>query len=355
MTLRVFGTILALFAFVATSSPQDPSPTLQVYTKPIEPFSFQREDKAVGFSIDLWEHVARELGVKYEIHWVKTVGDLIDALQAKQADVAIAAITISSERQKVVDFSTPYYQSGLGILVKAQGKGPVGIIKETFGTSFVLKVLLVLFGLLIASGHLVWLFERNHNPDQFPRPYLEGVWEATWWAISTILSGGCDAKGPVALMGRLVGAFWMLVCIIVITYFTAALTTVMTVNQLTSDISGPNDLPGKKVATVRGTTAEKYLLAHGVKVTAFEKIDEAYEALERHDVVAVVYDEPILSYHVKNAGASDEQVVGLFERQNYGIGLQDGSPYRKRINLALLKLSEDGVLDELRAKWFGSE
>ena len=107
---------------------------------------------------------------------------------------------------------------------------------------------------------------------------------------------------------------------------------------------------------MKGSTAEKYLLEHRAKVSAFDTIDQAFAALDRHAVKAVVYDEPILLYHTKRAGHRGQTVVGrLFERQNYGIGLQEGSPYRKAINGALLKLREDGVLDELNTKWFGDQ
>lgn len=141
--------------------------------------------------------------------------------------------------------------------------------------------------LLVVCAHLVWFFERKANPEQFPQPYGKGLWESSWWAISTILSGGCDAKGPNHVAGRIFGAIWMLTCIIVITYFTAAITTVMTVSQLQSDINGPNDLPGKDVATVAGSTAEKYLNSHGAKVHTFPTIDEAFAAMDKKDVDAV--------------------------------------------------------------------
>ena len=124
----------------------------------------------------------------------------------------------------------------------------------------------------------------------------------------------------------------------------------MTVNQLSSDIKGVNDLPGKQVATVKGSTAERYLQEHGMRVNAFDTIDGAYRALEKDKVVAVVYDQPILDYHVKMSGGSSMQVVGrLFQRQNYGIGLQQGSAYRKQINSALLQLREEGVIEIGRA------
>jgi ABC-type amino acid transport substrate-binding protein len=352
---RLVASLVLAFCCVAAASTAS-AQTLNVYTKPIEPFAFERDGKAAGFSIDLWDRVAREIGTPYEVHWVKSVPEIIDALKTKQADVGIAAISITSEREAQVDFSTPFYESGLGILVKAKGRSAVSVIGEAVFTTTVLKFFLLLVAILVVISHLVWFFERDVNPEQFPRPYLKGIWESSWWAIATILSGGCDAKGPMVVMGRIVAAFWMLVCIIVITYFTAAITTIMTVNQLSSDINGVNDLPGKKVATVKNSTAERYLQEHGSKVTGFDTIEEAYEALDQGDVVAVVYDQPILDYHLKVAGGSSEQVVGrMFQRQNYGIGLQQDSPYRKQINSALLKLREDGTIDDLRAKWFGAD
>jgi polar amino acid transport system substrate-binding protein len=342
-------------AAYAQSAPAE-APTLQVYTKPIEPFSFERNGRATGFSIELWELISKELGMKYELHWVKSVGDVVEAVQTKKADIGIAAISITSEREKLVDFSTPFYESGLSILTNAQGASATSAILDSLASVDTLKLIGLLALLLLGTAHLVWLFERKKNPEQFPESYLRGIWESSWWALATILSGGCDAKGPVAVGGRIIGAVWMLICIVAITYFTAVITTIMTVNQLTSDIKGPGDLPGQKVATVKGSTAETYLRSRGVEVSAFETIDGAYEALAKRQVKAVVYDAPILLYHLKMAGGSQETIVGpLFQRQNYGISLPPDSQYRKAINGALLKLREEGALDELQVKWFGTE
>jgi polar amino acid transport system substrate-binding protein len=344
--------LMAVLLFASGASAEK----LRVYTKPIEPFSFQQNGEAVGFSIDLWDRIAKETDLEYEIVWVDTVGDVITALKDGKADVGVAAVSITSEREGQIDFTTPFYESGLSILVDAQGGGATDAIIDAVWSLGFLKLMGVLTLLLVITAHLVWFFERKANTEQFPEPYLQGIWESAWWAISTILSGGCDAKGPMVIGGRIVGAFWMLICIIVITYFTAAITTIMTVNQLSSDINGPGDLPGQRVATVKGSTAEKYLGRHRAQVIAFPTIDEAYAALGKKDVKAVVYDAPILYYHVKNMGGGNQQVVGrLFERQNYGIGLQQNSPHRKAINSALLKLRENGYLEELHTKWFGAE
>ncbi len=348
-----FALAAAVLVTLALAAPAR-AQVVQVYTKPIEPFSFQENGRAMGLSMDLWERVAREANLQFELHWVGSVGELIDALKTKQADVAIAAISITSEREAAIDFTTPYYESGLGILTSAQKQSATTIILAAISSGPFVEITLLVIALIVVIGHLLWLFERQLNPEQFPRPYLRGVWESTWWAISTMLSGGCDAKGPLAVGGRIIAALWMLVSIVGLTYFTAIITTTMTISRLNADIAGASDLPGTKVATVKGSTAERYLVEHRAKVSAFATIDQAFDALDRHAVKAVVYDEPILLYHTKRAGVRGQTVVGrLFERQNYGIGLQEGSPYRKAINGALLKLREDGVLDELNIKWFG--
>ncbi len=355
MTRRVVAVLLVVGAVLASAAPAF-AEKLVVYTKPVKPFAYEEDGQWKGFSIDLWQRVAKEANVDFEIRGVKTVPELIDALATKKADVAIAAISITSEREAVVDFSTPYYESGLSVLVNARGQSATSVMLSAIGSMSFLKMCALLVLLLFVTANLIWWFERHQNHEQFPKRYAHGVWEASWWAISTILSGGCEGKGPMAVGGRVISALWMLVCIVVVTYLTAAITTIMTVNQLTSDINGATDLPGQKVATAKGTTAEKYLRDHGAKVTTFDTIDGAFDALDKSEVSAVVYDEPILLYHVKEGAARGQRVVGrLFERQNYGIGLQENSPYRKAINGALLKLREQGVLDELHAKWFGDQ
>ena len=82
------------------------------------PFEFKQDGKYVGFDIDFWAAIAKELGLAYDLQPMDFNG-LIPALQTGNIDVAIAAMTIKSEREKVVDFAYPYYDAGLIILVRA--------------------------------------------------------------------------------------------------------------------------------------------------------------------------------------------------------------------------------------------
>jgi len=354
-TVRLLFVVFHLVAMLlVANSAAAADPPLKVYVKTIEPFMFEDSGHAQGFSLDLWDRVAKEMGVTYELHWVKSVGEQIDALKNKQADVAVAAISITAEREAVIDFSQPFYESGLGILVGTRRQSSViTLVRAVFTLDF-LALCGALVVLLVITAHLLWFFERRHNPDRFPHTYPSGVWEAAWWAISTILTGGAEEKPVVGVGGRLVAIFWMLTSIVLVAYFTASITTAMTVNQLTSDINGPGDLPGQIVGTVKGTTGERYLSARRVEVRAYPSIQEAYDALTRKEIKAIVYDAPVLLYHTKQLKSDQYKVVGrLFEKQNYGIALQQNSTYRKPINETLLKLRESGFLDDLSIKWFG--
>ncbi len=85
------------------------------------PFEFKEGDKYVGFDIDMWDAIAQEIGVTYELRPMDFAG-IIPALQTGQVDVALAGITIKPERQEVIDFSDGYYDSGLLLMVPADSE-----------------------------------------------------------------------------------------------------------------------------------------------------------------------------------------------------------------------------------------
>lgn len=276
MTARVFRIALVVFAcsyFGATHV--NAQQKVRVVTKPIEPFSFTQNGKLIGFSIDLWEAVAREAGFQFEMQNLDTVPQMLDALKARQADVAIAAISITAERHAMMDFSQPYYDSGLQILVATSG-AQTGSVSKNLTRQFFnwnsARVVGFVFLVMFVISHLVWWFERKRNAEMYPEPYAPGLWESFWWTISMLCTGGCEAKGPMGVPARLVAIMWMVVSIVLIAYFTAAVTTEMTVKSLAGDISGPGDLPGVKVGTVAGSTAEAWLRNNKAKVSSYPDV-----------------------------------------------------------------------------------
>jgi ABC-type amino acid transport substrate-binding protein len=336
--------------------------SVTVITRDLEPFSFEKDGRRTGFAMELWDNVARELKLDYTVTTAPTARDMIAAVQNKTASVGVGALSITSEREKIVDFSQPFYESGLQIAV--QNKTGIldtawAVLRQLFtwqlGIGF-LVAMLVMFGI----SHLVWLYEHPVNEEMWPRSYLAGMGESFWWTISIFLVGGADNKGPVGLGGRVVATVWMLASVIAVSLLTALLSAAFTVNSLTTDLSGPSDLPGKKVATVAGSTAETWLNnlqnagGEKVDVVTFKTPPECLVALKAGKVKAVVYDSPVLKYYLNQPGGDAFALVpGLFDPNNYGFALELGSPLRKRINEVLLKLNENGVIDKLRETYFG--
>lgn len=101
------------------------------------PFEFKKDGKYVGFDVDLWDAIAKELKVEYTLRPMDFSG-IIPALQTRNIDVALAGITITDERKKAIDFSDGYYKSGLMVLVKANNND-VKSIKDLDGKVVAVK------------------------------------------------------------------------------------------------------------------------------------------------------------------------------------------------------------------------
>jgi polar amino acid transport system substrate-binding protein len=354
---RIF--LLLVAALAAVSTLPSHAQAIKVVTRNIEPFSFEQGGRRVGFAMELWDQIAREAGIQYEVTTADTAQAMVDAVQAKTADAGVAALSVTAKREQIIDFSQPFYEAGLQVLVAGGSAGVMDSIKQLVGNLLNWKLIgmfmLLVLAMLVIS-HFVWMYEHKINEDMWPKDYRQGMWESFWWTISTLLVGGADNKGPVGIGGRIVAIVWMLLSIVLVSLLTASFTTTLTVNSLKGDINGPNDLPGRDVATITGSTSATWLSTKGAKVQDFKTIEECIAALKSGKVQAVVFDAPILQYNLNKMNDENLQLVGpVFERQGYAIALQDGSPLRERINRALLAITERGDGAELRKKWFGAD
>lgn len=334
--------------------PPQPSTSLRVVTKTLEPFVMLQGDRLSGFSIDLWDAVAKRIGVDYEWVIVQSVTEQLEAVERREADVAIAGISMTPEREARIDFTHPYFNAGLQILVSTRADQTLGNLIAAVLSPVLLQIIGIAVLVTLVMAHLIWLTERNSG-GEIPRAYLHGVWEALWWAVSTLTTGeyGDKAK-PSGVFKRLMAIAWMVLSVIFVAQFTASITSDLTVQQLTQNISGLADLPGKSVATVQGSTAADYLRRERIAFQEVERIEIAYGLLERGRIQAIVYDAPVLVYYAVNQGRGKAQVVGpVFREEAYSIVLQSGSPLREPINAALLQLRQDGTYESIYRKWFG--
>jgi len=339
---------------VAFAQPTDQK--LRVATRIVKPFVFEENRTLTGFSIELWQEISGQLNAKSEFVMKATVKDLLEATRSKEADLAIAAISITAEREIDWDFSQPMFDAGLQIMTPAQGTSSglfTGITGGVF-SSTVLPFLSLVLLMLLVPAHLVWFFEQKHSTGMLThRSYFPGIFEACWWAASTLATQADQM--PRAALARIVAVIWMFTSVVFIAYFTAAVTSALTLQQLRGDINGPEDLPGKRIATVKGSTSMDYLRSRNIEATEFANIEEVLRVLRQGSVDAVVYDAPVLLYYASHQGKGKMQVVGnIFRKESYGILFPSNSPHRKPVNEALLKIRENGTYDRLYQKWFGS-
>ncbi|MDB6139653.1 MAG: amino acid transporter substrate-binding protein family, partial [Verrucomicrobiaceae bacterium] len=349
--LLLTGSVLSGFAQQAAAAPPA---KLRVVTKPAEPFSFETKGEIGGYAVDLWRRVAKDAGLEFELKMLKSVPEVLEAVEKGQADVAIGALSITEDREKVLDFTQPFFdESGLQIVAHGRSSGSAFAAFGTLFNSSTLGVVGIMLAILFVVSNLLWLAERKKNPESFPEPYKEGLFESLWWCVSTMLTGGCENLAPRALPGRLVGVVWMIGGIALTSYVTATLAAAMTVNTLNSDIRNLGDLQAQPVATVTGSSAEVYLKELKYDVHGFENIGAAMDALKNNEVKGVIYDSPILRYYLSQHSGTDLQLVGsIFEKQAYGFALPIGSLLRKKINQTLLKEDVQQYRDELDKRWF---
>jgi len=335
-----------------TSGQAPANRTLRVAITNVAPFVLPQTATPEGFSIDIWDELARRMHTDFT--WIKVArqADLLPAVQRGDADVAIAAITMTPEREKTVDFSLPYFDSGLQIMVRANNN-------NTFLTSFwsipwlaIGQLVGVAVVIVFVLANLVWLMERKHDPN-FPKPWLRGVGEGLWVTMLIIATGEHGERETAGLWKRLlVPAMW-LIGVVLIAQLTATVTSSQTVARLQSNIRGPDDLPGKTIGTVPGTVAADYLTDRGLPFVEVNSATEGFRVLMQGEVQAIVYDAPTLQYWAGKLGTGALAVVGpIFRPERYGIAVADGSPLRKSINETLLSMYEDGTYERIYGKWF---
>lgn len=240
--LKTLGASLALTVAAGTASAEN----LKVVTDPsFVPFEMmdQETGEMIGFDMEIIAEVAKRAGFEYDLQTMDFNG-IIPALQTGNVDIAIAGITITEEREQIVDFSDPYYDSGLRILVR------------------------------------------------------EG-----------------------------------------------------------SDVEELSDLEGMKIGTKIGSTSYDYLMANldaDDGVTPYPGSSDMYMALMSQAIDAVFYDAPNVGYFARTKGEGKVMTVGpLYEGQQYGIALVDGSEWVDEVNAALASMKEDGTYKSIYEKWFG--
>ncbi len=323
------------------------------------PFIVKQDGSLTGFNIELWSAIAAQLKLKTSYQLMPDIGSMEEALRSKSVDLVVGPLFITAARDEVFDFSVPILEAGLQIMVRDTGQtaratNPLwAMLNLLFSWTTVLWLGMALV-LILIPAHVIWLFERRHEAGIIKnRNYFPGIFEALYWAVSA-LTGYSEAM-PHQWVARVFSIFWMFAGVVFIAFYTAQLTTTLTVEQIRGAIEGPDDLPGKKIATGAGTTAVDYLREHNAQVQEFPTLNDVIKALLDKEVDGVVTAAPALRYFATHDGKGRVKMVGPeFGTAPIAIMVPLDSPLRRKIDGALLTLRENGTYRELYEKWFGN-
>lgn len=341
-------------AVANSSEPQVQTAEKVVGIRVVPPFVIEEEDGTYsGLTIALWEHIAEQTDIDFS-YSERSLKGLIEGVQNGELYASAAALTITSDREELVDFTHPFYVTGLGIAVSYQPAGFWQSLTAMFSPDFLWIVLLLLI-LLLFWGFLVWIFERHENSEEFGGTAAEGVGSGFWWAAVTMTTVGYGDKSPQTLGGRIVGFIWMFTAIIVISFFTASIASSLTINQLDNRINGPEDLPDVRVGALSQSATLTFMEEERVSSTTFQSISEGLQAIENNEIDAFVHDAPILQYYTQIGFRNRVRILpNTFNDQYYGIALPLNSTYRNEMNRILLDYIASDEWNELVNRYLGN-
>ncbi|XP_046889094.1 glutamate receptor ionotropic, delta-1 isoform X2 [Hypomesus transpacificus] len=371
--------------------------TIKVVTLLEDPFVMVAENilgqpkRYKGFSIDVLDALAKILGFKYDIYqvadskygsqlpngsWNGMIGELIN----KRADLAVSAITITPERENVVDFSKRYMDYSVGILLR---KPEEKINIFSLFAPFDLAVWACIAAAIPVVGLLIFLLSRmqslrTQNPPgapQQPGGVSSSLHSAIWVVYGAFVhQGGDNVVSSVAL--RIVMGSWWLFTLIVCSSYTANLAAYLTVSRMDNTVRTFQDLSRQmdvSYGTVRDSAVYNYFRNKGTNPleqdstyaelwrTISKNNGQDYSVSSPSEGIrkakktpyAFLWDMAVVEYAALTDDECTITVAGSrMSSKGYGIAMQHGSPYRDLFSQKILELQEKGDLDILKQKWW---
>ncbi|XP_057655882.1 glutamate receptor ionotropic, kainate 2-like [Diorhabda carinulata] len=340
-----------------------------------------------GYAIDLIEKLAEMEGFNYTFivredksngaydnktkKWTGMIGDLLNNV----SDLAICDFTITSDREEVVDFTDPFMTLGISILFRKAEKAPPSFF--SFADPFGLDTWICL-GVAFFTVSVALYFMGRLCADEWTNPYpcIEepeflvnqfSLSNALWFATGALLAQGSEIA-PIAISTRMASGIWWYFCLIMSASYTANLACFLATEnpiKLFTDLQSlyDNQHDIKYGAKFGGATVRYFMSAE--EGTLLWKVGQHMlhhpeDLPKENDLgVARAEKEPFAFFmesssieYATQRHCTLEQYGDNLDQKGYGIAMRKGSPYRKRLSLAILKLQQNHFLDDLKTKWW---
>ncbi|XP_036088256.1 glutamate receptor ionotropic, kainate 5 isoform X9 [Rousettus aegyptiacus] len=340
-----------------------------------------------GFCVDMLRELAQLLRFRYRLRlvedglygapepngsWTGMVGELINR---QKADLAVAAFTITAEREKVIDFSKPFMTLGISILYRVHMGRKPGYFSflDPFSPAvwlFMLLAYLAVSCVLFLAARLSPYEWYNPHPCLRARPHiLENQYtlgNSLWFPVGGFMQQGSEIM-PRALSTRCVSGVWWAFTLIIISSYTANLAAFLTVQRMEVPVESADDLAdqtnieygtihaGSTMTFFQNSRYQTYQrmwnYMQSKQPSVFVKSTEEGIARVLNSRYAFLLESTMNEYH-RRLNCNLTQIGGLLDTKGYGIGMPLGSPFRDEITLAILQLQENNRLEILKRKWW---
>uniref|UniRef100_A0A453MWQ9 Glutamate receptor n=1 Tax=Aegilops tauschii subsp. strangulata TaxID=200361 RepID=A0A453MWQ9_AEGTS len=282
---------------------------------------------------------------------------LVQMIESNEFDAAIGDIAITMRRTVTLDFTQPFIETGLVILAP---------VKQHITSSwaflqpFTLQMWCVTGSYFLIVGVVVWVLEHRIN-DDFRGSVRQQIITIFWFSFSTLFFA--HRENTMSSSGRGVLIIWLFVVLIIVSSYTASLTSILTVQQLDTSIKGIDDLKSSNdpIGFQVGSFAQDYMVKElnisRSRLRALSSPQEYAEALKlgpkEGGVMAIVDERPyvelFLSTYCKIAVAGTD-----FTSRGWGFAFPRDSPLQVDLSTAILSLSENGELQRIHSKWLNT-
>ena len=365
------GLVLGVITITATMIPVKaqeitvPAPIqgskLRVGVAGSAPFVIKNDDEFKGISLDIWQEIAQEQELDYELIPQSRVQSGLEAIANGKLDVLIGPISITPKRLETskIEFTQPTFFVRTGLVVPSQQPTLWNRIKPFFGLAAISAILGFCL-LLFIVGNLIWLAEREENSQQFPPKYLSGVGNGMWFALVTLTTVGYGDRSPVSKAGQLIASVWMVISLVSVSSITAGLASAFTVSlsELAAQerFTSPADLRGAKIAVVSDTSSVDLGQYYQASLLPTDSLKEAVDLVVSGQAEGAVFDRPALEYYLSQNPQLKLRLASFsLAIETYGFVLPQNSSLERDINVVLLEMHQQQQIRAIGEKWLKYE
>ncbi|XP_076942422.1 glutamate receptor 2.8-like isoform X2 [Bidens hawaiensis] len=277
---------------------------------------------------------------------------LVSRLYDKGFDVVIGDVTIRADRSNYVDFTLPYTESGVSMVVpiKKDERKNAWIFMRPLEK----QLWFTTCGFFIYTGIVVWILEHRVNKEFRGRPYKQ-VGMIFWFSFSTLVFA--HKEKMISNLSRFVVIVWVFVVLVLQSSYTASLTSILTVEQLQPDFTDIHDLmrKGEFVGYKEGSFVKQMLTDMGFqdsKLIGYDSLENYDKALSNGSVSAIFDELPYLKLFLSKYKYCNKYImVGpTYKTAGFGFAFQKGSPLLPLVSTALLQVTES-ELSNITKRW----